>query len=230
MRGTLFGAAMGVMLAAGASGAVSVSTYDNLAENFYGSSFTYNGVTYRDINTEAGVFPGGDTFDPSDLGDQVIVENATLLFNDFPGWGSPNNVLTFGSSFVNGPNLSLGALSTVTMDLAQPASSASIETVFYENGPWGGIVFHLDALWNGNVVASDTFTLSDLGGRDNIAFRPMSVSAPIFDQLHLFATFGGDYSGPRMMIDNLTLTSVPAPGAAAALGMGALIVARRRRA
>lgn len=229
MRGMIVSAALCAMMTAGASAAVSVSNYDDLAENFYGSSFTYNGVTYHGINTESGVFPDGSTFEPADLGDQVIVENATFLFNDFPGWGSPNNVLTFGSSFVNGDNLSLGAMSTVTMDLAQPASSASIETVFYENGPWGGIVFHLDALSGGLVVASDSFTLSNLGGRDNIAFRGMSVSAPSFDQLHLYATFGGDYSGPRMMIDNLTLTSVPTPGAAAVTGLGGLALLRRRR-
>jgi hypothetical protein len=228
MRHLILCAGVGAMAAAASAG-VSVSNYDDLAESFYGTEFAYNGVTYRDVNTQAGVFPDGGTFEPADLGDQVIVENATLLFTDFPGWGSPNNVLTFGSSYVNGPNLSLGAMSTVTMDLDQPASSASIETVFYENGPWGGIVFHLDALSNGLVVASDSFTLSNLGGRDNIAFREMSVAAPSFDQLHLYATFGNDYSGPRMMIDNLTLNPVPAPGVGAVAGLAGLALARRRR-
>lgn len=229
MRHITVGAAIGAM-AGVASAGVSVSTYDLLTEGFYGGQFSHNGVTYRDINTESGVFPDGSTFEPADMGGEVIVERAALLFNDFPGWGSPNNVLTFGSSYIPGDNLSLGAMSTVTMDLDEPASFASIETVFYENGPWGGIVFHLEALSNGVLVAQDTFTVSNLGGRDNIAFRNMMVSAPSFDQLHLYATFGEDYSGPRMMIDNLTLTPVPAPGAGALAVLAGLAVVRRRRA
>jgi len=229
MRGWMMSAAIGATTAAASAG-VSVSNYDDLAESFYGTSFSYNGVTYRDVNTESGVFPDGSEFVPEDLGDQVIVENAALLFSDFPGWGSANNVLTFGSSFVNGPNLSLGAVSTVMMDLDEPASFASIETVFYENGPWGGIVFHLDALSNGLVVASDSFSVANGGGRDNIAFRGMSVSASSFDQLHLYATFGSEYSGPRMMIDNLTLAPVPTPGVGAIAGLAGVALLRRRRA
>src|SRR5262245_29309550 len=111
-----------VALTTGASAGVSVSNYDDLAEDFYGESFTYNSVTYRTVNDQPGVFPDGGTFDASGvngLGNTVVVENATLLYNDFPGWGSPTNALTFGSSYINGDNLSLGALSAVWMDLDQ---------------------------------------------------------------------------------------------------------------
>ena len=81
-----------------------VSTYDDLDEDFYGQSFTYNGVTYSDVNNVSGIFPDGSTFEPGDgidgLGTQIIVENATLLYNDYPDFGSPNNGLTFGRAFV----------------------------------------------------------------------------------------------------------------------------------
>ncbi len=217
-------------LAAGAS--ASISHYDDLAEGFYGESFTHNGVTYRNVNDVAGVFPDGSTFDAdgiNGLGNTVIVENAGLLYNDFPEWGSATNALTFGSSYVTGSNLSIGALSTVWMDLAEPASSASVETVFYENGPWSGIVFHFEALLNGQVVASDSYALASGGDRDTIGFRTFAVSAPQFDQLHMYATFGLEYSGPRMMLDNLTLTPVPAPGAAGLVAVAGLAALRRRR-
>jgi hypothetical protein len=224
-------ALIGTIASAGLAG-TTVSTYDDLSEAFYGESFHYNGVTYSDVNNQAGVFPNGDTFDSDGifgLGHEVIVENATLLYNDFPGWGSANNALTFGTSFVVGDNLSIGALSTVTMTLDSVADFASVEMAYYENGPWGGIVYHLDAMMGGSVVASDSFTISDLGGRDNIAFATLSVGGAEFDSMQLYATFGNEYSGPRALLDNLTINSVPAPSALALLGAGGLLGARRRR-
>ena len=204
------------------------SNYDDLTEGFLGTSYSYNGVNYHSVNGVSGVFPDGSTFTPADGGDQLIIENATLLFNDFPAWGSPNNVMTFGTTYVNGDNLSLGAFAQVTMDLDQVSDSASVEMVFYENGPWGGIEFHLDALSGGGVVASDSFVLSDLGGRDNIAFNTLSVGGAQFDSLHMYATYGGDFSLPRLMIDDLTVTPVPTPATAVLLGLGAVATRRRR--
>lgn len=223
---------LGACAAMSNAGTLSVSTYDDLSEDFYGESFHYNGVTYSDVNNVAGVFPSGDSFDADGifgLGHEVIVENAALLYNDFPTWGSANNALTFGTTYVVGDNLSLGALSTVTMTLDDVADFASLEIAYYENGPWGGIEYHLDGLMGGSVVTSDSFSISDLGGRDNIAFATLSVDGAEFDSLHLYATYGDDYSGPRALLDNLTINSVPAPSALALLGMGAMGVSRRRR-
>ena len=129
-----------------------VETYEGLDEAFYGETFTHNGLTYRDVNDQPGVFPSGETFTASStgtfdgLGGTIMVEDATFLYNDFPTFGSPSKSLTFGHSYVVGPNLSLGALSTAWIDLSTPADAASFEMSYYENGPWGGIVYHLDAL------------------------------------------------------------------------------------
>lgn len=195
----------------GAATADSVSTYEGFSEGFLGTTFSDNGITYRDVNLQGGVFPDGATFTPADLGSECIIENATFFYNDFAGYGSPIKCLTFGSAFIPGDNLSIGALSSVWMDLDQPASAAELDIAYYENGPWGGIVYHLDGLMNGSVVASDSFVLSDLGGRDNATFSSLSISGGVFDTLHLYATFGAEYSGPRGMIDDLRLTSATCP-------------------
>lgn len=230
-KSTMMGAAA-MLMSAQALATVSVSTYDDLGEGFYGTTYHYNGITYTDVNNVPGVFPDGSTFTAGDgvtgLGTEIIVEDATLLYNDFPGWGSADKCLTFGTSYINGDNVSLGALSTVTMLLDDNADAASLEMAYYENGPWGGIVYHLDALMGGSVVASDSFSISDLGGRDNIAFATLSVSGAEFDSLHLYATYGAEYSGPRILVDNLTLNTVPAPASAALLGLGAVAMRRRR--
>lgn len=207
-----------------------VSTYENLSEGFLGATFTHNGVTYRDVNNVSGFYADGAPFGPTDNGDQSIIENATLFYNEFPTYGSPVNSMTFGNTYINGNNLSIGALASVWMDVAGGGSAASFDIAYYENGPWGDIVYHLDAVKSNVVVASSTFTLTGSDGRDNAAFRTFSVSAAEFDSLHLYATKNGDYTVPRGMIDNLSITAVPEPASMAITGIVAAgLLARRRR-
>lgn len=203
--------------------------FEDLNEGFLGTSFTKDGVTYRDVNNVSGFYPDGEAFGPGEPGDQVIIERAVPFYQDFPDYGSPNNAMTFGSAFVVGDNLSIGALASVFIDLSWLASSASFDIAFYENGPWGGIEFRLDALRNGSVVASDSFVLAAGGDRDNPNFTSMSVSGAEFDTLHLYATLNGEYTAPRGMIDNVSIQAVPEPATLAALGLGAAALLRRRR-
>ena len=229
MRTASLAAALAALALTSAASADVFSDYEDLTEGFYGTAFTHNGVTYRDVNQVSGTFPDGSTFVPDDLGPNVIVENAALFYNEFPDFGSPINVLTFGSALIDGDNLSLGALGSVWMDLDEVGTSASFDLAYYENGPWGGIEYRLDALRNGQVVATDSFVISDLGGRDNVAWRTMSVDGVEFDQLHVYAWLNGGYSGPRGIIDNLSIAAVPEPAAAAAGLLGAGLLGLRRR-
>ena len=188
----------------------SISTYDDLTEGFLDTTFDYNDVHYHDVNGIGGVFPDGSTFTPADVGDLLIIEDATFLYQDFPDFGSSPNTLTFGSAFVNGSNFSIGALVRVTMDLAQPASAANVDLAFYENGPWGGIVIHLDALDGDTVVASNSLTIANGGDRDNVTTTNLGVEAATFDSLKLYATYEDQPTAPRIMIDNLAVTPVAA--------------------
>jgi hypothetical protein len=223
----LFGA-MTLAFAPGLARAVVVD-YEDLSEGFLGSTFTHQGVTYRDVNNVSGFYADGNPFSAGDPGTDSIIENATLFYNDFPTYGSPINSMTFGNAFVVGDNLSIGALASVFMDLANHANAASLDIAFYENGPWGGIEYRLDALLNGQVVDSDNFLIADGGGRDNATYRTMSVGGVEFDSLHLYAMKNGSYTVPRGMIDNLTYAPVPEPASIAVLGLGAAAIAARRR-
>jgi hypothetical protein len=191
-------------LASAASATTLVIDYEDLVEGTLGDPFTHMGVTYHDLNTVGGVFPTGETFDPQP-GDEFVAENAGLFYGDFPEFGSPVNVLTFGIAYIPGDNLTIGPLATVTMDLPGPATAASLDLGYYENGPWGGIVYHLDALLAGAVVASDQLTIAGGSDRDNPTWGHLAVTGATFDQLHLYATYGDAYSMPRGMIDDLSL-------------------------
>lgn len=233
MRKTILFAGIAASMALSAVASANIlETYESYNEGFLGSSFDAGMVRYRDVNNVSGVQPDGEVFGPGDLGDQLIIENAGLFYNDFPDFGSPNNALTFGNTYVPGDNLSIGALASVYMDMAVVSTDASLDIAFYENGPWGNIVYHLDALHDGNVVATDTYTLADGGGRDNPNFTSLAISNSYFETLHLYATLNGNYVGARGMIDNLDVSPVPVPEPAtlAALGLGLAAVIRRRKA
>lgn len=185
------------------------SHYDDLVEGDLGTSFHYNGITYSECNGIAGVLPSGSTFDATYPGEQFLIEDATNFFPDFPGYGSSPNALTFGLLFAEGPSASLGGFVRATLTLDAPASALRFDAAYYENGPWGGIELHVDAYREGEVVASDMFTISDLGGRDNAAARVMGVSGAVFDSVKIRATYNGQPSAPRLMIDNLVVTPAP---------------------
>jgi len=220
--------------ASSAMAGASVSTYDDLSEGFLGQSFSYNGVTYDEVNSVDGVFPDGSTFEAGgdgfdSLGNEFIVENASFFYDEFPSWGSSSNALTFGRSFIPGDNLTIGPLSYMSMSLDSNADSASVDLGYFENGPWGGIVLHFEAYMGNSLIAMDTVTLSDLGGRDNAAISTLSVDGGVFDSLRIFATLGSEYSAPRILMDNLTVNSVPAPASAFVLLSGMGVMTRRRR-
>jgi len=201
--------------------------YEDLDEGFLGQTYHHDGVTYHDVNEVSGVWPNGDTFEPDGYNVELIIERATYFYDEFPDYGSPVNSMTFGSTYVPGDNLSLGALASVWMDLDEIGDSASLDIGYYENGPWGGIVYRLDGLLDGNVVTTDSFTISDLGGRDNPTFSSLSISGAEFDQLHLYATFVDQYSMPRGIIDDLSISIVPEPASLTLLAAGFLALRRR---
>jgi hypothetical protein len=203
--------------------------YENFDEGDLGATVVHGGVTYRDVNTVGGVFPDGSTFVPGDLGSGLIVEDAGLFYLDFPSYGSPVNALTFGMAFIPGPNLTIGPLASTWMDLDEMSNAVSLDLAYYENGPWGGIEYVLEALAGGSVVATDSFMISDLGGRDNPTFSTMSISGAQFDQLHLYARLGDEFSAPRGMIDNLSITAVPEPVSFVLLAVGGVLACHRRR-
>lgn len=181
--------------------------YDDLPEGFVGTVMHSDGVTYRDLNGVAGVNPDGHAFAPGELGELFVIENATLLFDDFPAFGSAPNTLTFGNSYANGDNLSIGPLSSVRIDPDRPATAVRFEIAYYENGPWGGIEIRLEALRDGEIVGSDMLVIaSDDPGHDNVATSTLAIEGAEFDALRLYATLDGVYTAPRVMIDNFEIT------------------------
>lgn len=186
---------------------VTISSYDGFAEGFLGTSFTSEGVTYRELNEVAGEYPDGVPFAAGELGNQFIIENATLLYADFPDFGSAPNALTFGAMYVNGDNLTIGALASAWLDFDHVSNAVSMDLAYYENGPWGGVEIGIDAYRGGSLVGSSALTVLGVDpSRDNVAIATLSIDGVEFDSLHLRATLDGMYTAPRVMIDSLAVS------------------------
>jgi len=182
------------------------TNYDDRIEGFIGPAFHHQGVTYREVNEVDGAYPDGVPFVAGEMGNLFIVENATLLFNDFPAYGSAPNALTFGQSYANGDNLTIGPLSSAWLDMDQRSNAVRLDLALYENGPWGGIELRLDAYRNGLVVGTDALVIaSDNPGHDNVTTAELAIEDVEFDSLHFYATLGGIFTAPRVMIDDLEI-------------------------
>jgi len=185
--------------------------FDTQTEGFKGTSFVIDGITFSDVNAVSGLNPDGSNFIPFEYGDQVVIEKADYLFNDFPGVVSPMNVLGFGGSYIAGPNLTINIVSTVSMDPGQTCTGVELDLLYFQNGPWGGIEIHLDALdGSGAVVTRETVVISDLGGRDSLTPHHFNLSAPAFESVRLHANFANGvntvFSG---VADNVTFHAAP---------------------
>lgn len=218
-------------LIAGVSGSAmgQFADFDNETEGFLGTSYTSGGVSFFDANNVSGFYPDGAPFNDTELGSDFIIEQSTVVWNDFPGFVSFPNTLTFGRAFVPGDNVTIGPLATASMSAAGSFTDGSLDLVYYENGPWGGITVTLEAILGGNVVDSTSFVVAgnDPNGRDNPAATHLAVNAPAFDSMRIYATLNGDYTTIRGLVDNVSF--VPAPGALGLAGVAGLMAFRRRQ-
>ncbi|HUD42017.1 MAG TPA: hypothetical protein VMR06_08480 [Dokdonella sp.] len=184
--------------------------YDTLAEGFRGAVFAHAGVVHEDVNGVDGVYPDGVPFTAGELGSEVVVENAAMLFEDFPQIGSAPNLLTFGRTFIGGPNFTIGPLANLRLTLDAPATGVGVNLVHYENGPWGGIEVRLEAYRADALVGSASFTIDgSQPGRDNIAMRTLTLDGVEFDALRISSRLDGRYTAARVMLDDLRLTRAP---------------------
>ena len=225
---TLIGIAALATLSA-TSFAAGYTGFETPREGFMGSSFTDGGITFFGLNNDSGLNPDGSTYVPGEYGTDFIVENATLAINDFPDTLSGTNALSWGSNFIAGDNLSVNIVSPFSMSTNQTETDAWFDILYFENGPWGGIIIELLAFNRGDLVNSDSITISDLGGRDNLIGDQLGVFGVEFDSLTVNARFAdGTSTVFAGLIDNVNIT--PAPGTVGILAIAGAGMVRRRRA
>lgn len=228
MKMGLTSAGIAMLVIAGTVSADTVN-FDSYKEGFYGPDFTFGSVNFFNTNNLNGVNPDGNPFTPDDIGTDLIIENSEYAYNDFPDVISPLNTLTFGRAYVPGPNLSLGALCTVSMGTGSAATRGEFDVIYYDEPVWEGILVTLEATRFGNLVASTSFTITphDPGGRNIVDTRHLVIDGVEFDTLRFHATLGGVPTTFRALVDNVAI--VPSAPSLAGLVLGGLVMGRRRR-
>ncbi len=195
--------ALTVAMIAGTTAAQTLN-FDSETEGFLGTSFDFSGVTVFAVNQNTGVNPDGSNYGPGDYGDQVVIEDANLLANDFAEV-TPDNVLSFGGSFVPGDNLSINLMSQVFISPNTAVDFFGVDLFHYENGPWGGIEVIVEGSDRGSVVVSESFVISDLGGRDNVRHSRVELSGASFDTVRIYSKNpDGTESVFATVMDNIT--------------------------
>ncbi len=177
--------AMAAIMMAGTTSAQTLN-FDSETEGFLGTSHDFSGVTVFAVNQNTGVNPDGSPYGPGDYGDQVVIEDANLLALDFAAV-TPDNVLSFGSSFVPGDNLTINLMSQVFISPNTAVDFFGVDLFHYENGPWGGIEVIVEGSNRGTVVVSDSFVISDLGGRDSVTHTRVELSGASFDTVRIYS-------------------------------------------
>ena len=186
------------------------ANFDDLGEGSEGSSFSDGGITFSDIDERIPDTPGG-TFD-------IEATTATL-----PGFSAPN-YLTF-EGYVPGLNngYGFGRFGSADIGFSGTATSASMDIFGFGKSSTNTLT--LEALLAGTVVDTDTVTFQ--GSLSTVLYRPLAVSGT-FDSLQLVSAGTYELGTSFFGMDNVRITIVPEPSAAALLGCGLAGIAFRR--
>jgi hypothetical protein len=175
-----------------------VATFDLLTEGFHPTTFVSNGVT----------FSNGVWFPPPTVNLTFGIDNASstvpaLGFGAF--FSSPNVMLVGG--FVTGPTCGFVRVHSWQAHVpAQTFTSGSVEVFCIDD--FIGANVALEALLAGQVVASDSFTITQ-SNPGTARHETLSVSGVVFDRLRFIVTGGppgGDENGILAFFDNVTLS------------------------
>lgn len=180
---------------------------------------TWDSAWYQ---TGWGVWSNGDDANPPILGSRLVHNVAASVYNDVPVVRFLNPVGASSTLSINGSFQiawsgvdGLGRPNDVDVVIAKYNSTLNETTLLYSNTvskplpfPSVGDSLNLPISLNGISLGADESVMISHRGR-----TPLS---PLGAWVNLY--------------DNVTFSVVPAPGAAAVLGLGGLVAARRRRA
>lgn len=207
------------LLAAPGAAMADFTDFDSYPVQSYGlEEATFDGIRFFDFNKiEHGITPGpgggpvgGEPFDGNQLFDELLIEDARAINDDYPGYISEPNVLNTGFQGIHvpGPSLSFGRLISISMTTDRVEDSAQLDVIYLDELVWAGIEVTLEATLEGEVVHEQTFVVETHapGSRtDIVAKQTLSVDGVEFDTLRLYAHFDETYTTLRGVLDNVRI-------------------------
>lgn len=132
-------------------GAEAVASFDDLDEGFGATSFTDGGITFFGLHRR---LPGGGE-------SPFAIDRADDDLGGFPGF-TPPNALGFGG-YSPGGGVAYTRVGSFGMSTRLRRTNASLELFVFDSSDTDGNTVALQALRNGQIVASDSVTLSGFG-------------------------------------------------------------------
>lgn len=184
----------------------SIATFDSLSEGIIGDAFTNGGIHFYN--------PDNYTVE----GTTFVCERADATLSG-PYFSAPN-VLTM-TGWVPGAQSAYSRIGSFYASTGSIADYASLEVFYFFLVDIGNVIT-LEGLRHGDVVISDSFTVTT----PLQAHATLTLDGEYFDEIRLVGS--GDYEAGAMfaVIDNVEIRPIPAPGALVPL---ALLSIRRRR-
>jgi hypothetical protein len=209
MRGFLVAAlAASIVATAGAS----VANFDGMTEGTFGLSITDGGITFSNLDQYFGTGPH----------DNFTIEDASGDLTGQAGFTSPNT-MGFGG-WSPGPGAAFTRLGAFDFSNGASAQTAGFDIYSFANDP--NMTITLQGLLNGNVVNSSVITVPSTF---TIQHTRIDLPTGNYNGFHVVSAGPTNQGATFVLLDNVSVTPVPEPASMAVLGLGALLIRRRRK-
>ena len=197
------------------AGQVYTANFDDLSEGAEGPTFSDGGLNFSGLETREPNFPS----------DYFYIDEATATLS--APFTAPNALAFDG--YAIGPSAGFGRFGSCWIDFNGVGSSASLDVFSF--APYGLLDYSQNTLsleaWNGTtlVATASTSFANQLGIQERSLV--LSNIAP-FDRVELISSGPVDYGASFILVDNVSVTTVPEPTALLMLPLVALMLQRKR--
>ena len=199
-----------VLLLAATAARGQLADFDSLAEGFY-PTVTSGGVTFTNL----------DDFTPITTSDSFAIDDAVPDLNGIPGYSAPN-VLGF-NALGPGQGVIFSRLGSFDFSTGAQASAASLFFIAFDNAP--DSTLEIQGLLGGNVVNSASVPLNT---QFQIVSHALTLGPGTYDAFKVVAHGTTQNGAVFGVIDNVSVTPIPEPGALGACFAIVTLGLRRR--